>query len=176
MAAAREVGRTLAERELVLVYGGAKVGMMGALADAAMDAGGHVTGVMPRNLISYEIAHSGLPDLRIVESMHERKALMADLADAFVVLPGGFGTLEETFEIVTWRQLGLHNKPIGLLNVSGYFDPLVAFMDRMVGLRLLSPENRALLSVGASIEALLDGFAANPPPLPGGKWLDRETT
>lgn len=175
MAAAKEVGSTLATHGIELVYGGANVGLMGALADSAMAAGGKVIGVMPRHLVGFEVAHTGLADLRIVDSMHERKALMAELSDAFIALPGGFGTLEETFEIVTWRQLGLHAKPVGLLNVAGYFDSLVSFLDRMVDERLLSPENRALLEVSESVGQLLDAFARVPPP-GGQKWLDRDKT
>jgi len=157
------------------VYGGANVGLMGAMANAVLEGGGHVTGVIPRHLLDLEVAHTGIPDLRIVESMHERKALMAELSDAFVALPGGFGTLEETFEVLTWRQLGLHQKPVVILNAEGYFDALVAFLEHMVKRRLLSPENHALLSVETSIEemfAALEREATEG----GGKWLDRDLT
>ena len=126
--AAQTVGRLLAERSIRLVYGGATVGLMGGLADSCLGAGGQVIGVMPDSLVRHEIAHRGLTELRIVTTMHERKALMADLSDAFLAMPGGVGTFEEFFEVWTWGQLGLHDKPIGLLNVSGYFDPLVAMV------------------------------------------------
>ncbi|MBK6320177.1 MAG: TIGR00730 family Rossman fold protein [Dehalococcoidia bacterium] len=173
--AARELGAALAQRGVELVYGGANVGLMGAMANAVLEGGGHVTGVIPRHLLDFEVAHTGIPDLRIVESMHDRKALMAELSDAFVALPGGFGTLEETFEVLTWRQLGLHQKPVVILNAGGYFDALVAFLEHMVKRRLLSPENHALLSVETSIEemfAALEREATEG----GGKWLDRDLT
>lgn len=173
--AARELGAALAQRGVELVYGGANVGLMGAMANAVLEGGGHVIGVIPRHLLDFEVAHTGIPDLRIVESMHERKALMAELSDAFVALPGGFGTLEETFEVLTWRQLGLHQKPVVILNAGGYFDALVAFLEHMVKRRLLSPENHALLSVETSIEemfAALEREATEG----GGKWLDRDLT
>ncbi len=173
--AARELGAALAQRGVELVYGGANVGLMGAMANAVLEGGGHVIGVIPRHLLDFEVAHTGIPDLRIVESMHDRKALMAELSDAFVALPGGFGTLEETFEVLTWRQLGLHQKPVVILNAGGYFDALVAFLEHMVKRRLLSPENHALLSVETSIEemfAALEREATEG----GGKWLDRDLT
>ena len=173
--AARELGAALAQRGVELVYGGANVGLMGAMANAVLEGGGHVIGVIPRHLVDFEVAHTGIPDLRIVESMHERKALMAELSDAFLALPGGFGTLEETFEVLTWRQLGLHQKPVVILNTGGYFDALVAFLEHMVKSRLLSPENRALLGVETSIDALfaaLEREAAEG----GAKWLDRDLT
>ncbi len=128
-AAATDLGHRLAERGIELVYGGASVGLMGAVADAAMERGGHVIGVIPQSLVDREIAHPAIGDLRVVESMHERKALMADLSDAFVALPGGVGTLEELFEVYTWNQLGLHAKPLGLFNVRGYYDGLARFLD-----------------------------------------------
>ena len=131
-AAAIDLGHGLVDRGIELVYGGAHVGLMGVLADAALEGGGRVTGVIPQSLVEREIAHPGLSDLRIVDSMHERKALMAELADAFVALPGGIGTLEELFEVYTWNQLGLHAKPLGLFNVRGYFDGLVRFLDHAV--------------------------------------------
>ena len=173
--AARELGAALAQRGVELVYGGANVGLMGAMANAVLEGGGHVIGVIPRHLLDFEVAHTGIPDLRIVESMHDRKALMAELSDAFVALPGGFGTLEETFEVLTWRQLGPHQKPVVILNAGGYFDALVAFLEHMVKRRLLSPENHALLSVETSIEemfAALEREATEG----GGKWLDRDLT
>ena len=145
--AAREVGRAIAERGLRLVYGGASVGLMGALADAALGAGGEVIGVMPRALIEREIEHKGLTELHEVASMHERKALMADLSDAFLALPGGAGTLEEVFEVWTWAQLGHHRKPVGLLNAGGYFDLLIAFLDHQRREKFVRPEHRDMLIV-----------------------------
>jgi uncharacterized protein (TIGR00730 family) len=172
-AAARELGTELARRGLGLVYGGATVGLMGAVADAALAAGGHVTGVIPTQLVEKELAHAGVPDLRVVATMHERKALMAALADAFIALPGGMGTLEEMFEIVTWMQLGLHRKPSGLLDVLGYYQPLLAFLDRAVEARFLRREHRALLMVGSGPGALLDAFASYTPSVTD-KWIDRD--
>jgi len=171
-AAATDLGQVLAARGIELVYGGAHVGLMGTLADAALEAGGRVTGVIPRSLVDREIAHPGLSDLRIVDSMHERKAEMAQLADAFVALPGGVGTLEELFEVYTWNQLGLHAKPLGLLNVRGYFDGLVRFLDHAVEERFVTRENRAMLLVGEELGALLDGLAAWEAPAKP-KWIDR---
>ena len=171
-AAATDLGRHLAERGIELVYGGAHVGLMGVLADAALAAGGRVIGVIPRSLVEREIAHPGLGDLRVVDSMHERKAQMAELADAFVALPGGVGTLEELFEVYTWNQLGLHAKPLGLLNVRGYFDGLVRFLDHAVEERFITRESRAMLLVGEDLDALLDGLAGwQAPSQP--KWIDR---
>jgi uncharacterized protein (TIGR00730 family) len=156
--AAEELGRVLGEAGVGLVYGGASVGMMGALADAALDAGGRVTGVIPQRLVDREIAHPGVADMRIVETMTERKALMAALADGFVVLPGGTGTLDELFEVFTWAQLGLHSKPIGLLDARGYFTRLVAFLDHAVEERFLPVEHRERLVVEERAEALLETF------------------
>jgi uncharacterized protein (TIGR00730 family) len=137
---------------------------MGLLADAVLACGGEVIGVIPESLRAREVAHDGLPDLRVVDSMHARKALMADLADGFIALPGGLGTLEELLEITTWGQLGLHAKPIGLLDVGGYFDPLLALLDHAVEERFLRPQHRRLLLVGAQPKALLDEMAAFRPP------------
>lgn len=170
--AARALGRTLADRQMTLVYGGAHVGLMGAVADAALEAGGHVIGVIPQSLVDKEVAHRGLSDLRIVHSMHERKALMADLSDAFVALPGGWGTLEELFETVTWAQLGLHQKPCGLLNVSGYFDGLLSFVDHAVREGFLHPSHAQALLVADSPATLLSAFA-NFRPAAVAKWIDR---
>jgi uncharacterized protein (TIGR00730 family) len=175
MQAAVHVGRSLAERGLRLVYGGAHVGMMGALADAAMSAGGAVTGVIPRQIVDLEVGHTGVGDLRIVDSMHERKALMAELADAFVAVPGGIGTLEELIEIYTWSQLGIHDKPCGVLNVRGYYDDLAAFLDHAVQEGFLRAEHRAVLTVAEDPAALLDAFAAFTPPRIG-KWLELDQT
>ncbi len=171
-AAAIDLGHCLADRGIELVYGGAHVGLMGALADAALEGGGRVIGVIPQSLVDREIAHPGLSDLRVVDSMHERKAQMAELADAFVALPGGVGTLEELFEVYTWNQLGLHAKPLGLLNVRGYFDGLVRFLDHAVAERFVTPQHRAMLLVSEDLEELLDGLAAwDAPAQP--KWIDR---
>jgi uncharacterized protein (TIGR00730 family) len=153
--AARDAGTLLAKESIGLVYGGARVGLMGEVADAALRAGGEVIGVIPEHLEARELAHTGLSDLRVVKSMHERKAVMADLADAFVALPGGLGTLEEFFEVATWSQLGIHAKPTGLLNVRGYYDLLVRFLDHAVEQRFVSPEHRALVTVSSDIENLL---------------------
>jgi uncharacterized protein (TIGR00730 family) len=173
--AARALGDTLARRGLTLVYGGARVGLMGALADAALAAGGPVTGVMPEALVAKEVAHAGLSELHVVRSMHERKALMADLADAFVAMPGGWGTLDELFEILTWAQLGLHRKPCAVLNVRGYFDPLLAFLDHSVREGFVRDEHRAMLLVAASAAELLDRLGEARPPVVE-KWITRADT
>ena len=144
---ARDLGRRIAERNYGLVYGGATVGTMGALADAALAAGGKVVGVIPGVIIDLEIAHPGLTELHIVGTMHERKALMAERADAFIALPGGYGTLDEFMEIVTWAQLRIHAKPSVMVNVGGYYDPLLEFFDRAVAEALIKPENRSLIHV-----------------------------
>ncbi len=154
-AAAESVGRAVAARGLGLVYGGGSVGLMGVVADAALAAGGSVTGVIPESLATAEVAHRGVADLRVVPTMHARKALMVELADAFLALPGGYGTLDELFEVVTWAQLGIHRKPIGLLNVGGYFDPLVAFVDRAVAEGFVSLVNRRLIDADVDVDALL---------------------
>jgi uncharacterized protein (TIGR00730 family) len=172
-AAAAHLGELLVERGLEIVYGGARVGLMGAVAEAALAAGGHVIGVIPRALVDREIAHSGLSDLRIVESMHERKALMADLSQAFIALPGGMGTLEETCEILTWSQLGLHSKPCGLLDVAGYYQPLANFLDHAVEELFLRPEHRAMVLIDSDPERLLDRFASYEAP-PAKKWIARD--
>ena len=168
-AAVEELARECVRRGLGIVYGGSGVGLMRVLADTAVAAGGEVIGVIPEGVLEREVAHRGLADLRVVGSMHERKALMADLADAFVALPGGIGTLEELIEAYTWSQLGLHAKPLGVLNVNGYYDALAAFLDHAVRSRFLHAEHRAVLSVesdaGALLERLDDAVA---PSL--GKW------
>ena len=174
-AAAAELGRLLAARGIGLVYGGANVGLMGALANAVMDAGGDVIGVIPQSLVKYEVAHRGLPDLRVVASMHERKAMMAELADGFIAMPGGNGTLEEFFEVLTWAQLGEHSKPCGLLDIDSYYSHLLAFLDHAVDERFLRPEHRKMLIVESSPEAILDLLAAYRPPKLG-KWIDRSET
>jgi uncharacterized protein (TIGR00730 family) len=170
--AAQELGRALVDHGFRLVYGGARAGLMGTVADAALDAGGDVVGVIPRALVDREIAHTGVADLRVVGSMHERKALMAELADAFVALPGGMGTLEELFEIYTWTQLGLLSKPVGLLDVRSYYDKLVAFLDHTVEERFVTAEHREMLVVEQRAEALLEAFTRWRPPART-KWIDR---
>jgi hypothetical protein len=160
--AAREVGAALVERGIALVYGGGNIGLMEVLADTMLERGGVVIGVIPESLRAREVAHGGLTELRVVNSMHERKALMADLADGFVALPGGLGTFEELLEISTWGQLGFHRKPIGLLNLDGYFDPLLAQLDRAVTERFLRPEHRRLLIVANQVAPLLDAVVAVP--------------
>lgn len=162
---AEQLGRTLAARGLGVVYGGGRVGLMGAVADGALAAGGEVIGVMPQALIDREIGHRGLTELRIVGSMHERKALMAELSDGFVALPGGIGTLEELFEMWTWAQLGLHGKPCGLLDRDGFFAPLVAFLDHLVVSGFVQPQYRAILHTAESPEELLTAFTAYQAPL-----------
>jgi uncharacterized protein (TIGR00730 family) len=172
---AASFGRLLAARGIGLVYGGAQVGTMGVLANAALDAGGQVIGVIPQAMVEREIAHRGLTELRIVSSMHERKALMAELADAFVALPGGIGTLEELFEVWTWGQLGLHTKPCGALNVRGFYDRLAAFLDHTVAEGFLRPQHRAALLVESEAEGLLTAIARYHA-APVTKWLGHEQT
>jgi uncharacterized protein (TIGR00730 family) len=157
---ARTFGGLLAARGIELVYGGGSTGLMGAAADAALEAGGRVIGVIPGALARKEVLHEGLTDLRIVGSMHERKALMADLSDGFAALPGGLGTLDEWFEIWTWAQLGFHHKPIGLLNFRGFFDPLLAQLDRMVEDGFVRPEHRAMAVVEREAGALIERLAS----------------
>jgi uncharacterized protein (TIGR00730 family) len=172
--ATRRFGEVLAANGLGVVYGGGHVGLMGVLADAVLRAGGEVVGVIPQALVDRELAHGGLTRLHVVKSMHERKALMADLADGFVALPGGFGTADELMEILTWAQLGLHSKPVGLLQVNGFFDPLLAWLDRCVGEGFVRPEHRRMLVSASDPEALLAllGQHAVAPPVP--KWIDRD--
>jgi uncharacterized protein (TIGR00730 family) len=154
--AAQQMGRLLAERKIGLVYGGGNVGLMGAVADAAIAAGGEVIGVIPGHLEARELAHHGLTELRVVSSMHERKALMAELSDAFIALPGGLGTLDELFEMLTWTQLGIHRKPCALLDVNGYFEQLGVFLDHAVSQRFIKAEHRSMLIAGTDPEALLE--------------------
>ena len=160
--AAKEVAMQLAGREMGIVFGGGCVGLMGVVADAALEHGAHVIGVIPSAMVARELAHRGLPDLRIVSSMHERKALMASLSDAFIALPGGFGTFEEFCEVVTWSQLGLHRKPCGLLNVAGYYDPLVSLFDRAVADGFIRPENRGIVVSEADPATLVRRLAEEP--------------
>ncbi len=170
--AAVELGQTLVARGLGLVYGGASVGLMGKLADTVLQAGGEVIGVIPDTLIRYEVAHRGLPDLRVVRSMAERKTLMAELSDGFISLPGGTGTLDEMTEMLTWSQLGEHDKPSGLLDVDGFYSNLIAFLDHAVEERFLRPEHRAMLIVETSATALLDRFESYEAPKLE-KWIGR---
>ena len=172
-AAAVELGEELARRKIELVYGGGRVGLMGLLADTVLAGGGHVIGVIPQSLMDKEVGHRGLPDLRVVRSMHERKALMAELADGFLALPGGLGTLEEFFEVLTWAQLGLHAKPCALLNVNGFFDPLLRLLDHAVDEKFLKSGHRSHVVVevhpGAALEAMVRHRAPQEQ-----KWIDRE--
>jgi uncharacterized protein (TIGR00730 family) len=172
---AEALGRLLAERRLGLVYGGARVGLMGVVANAVLAAGGEVTGVIPAALVAKEVAHDRLADLRIVASMHERKALMAELADAFIALPGGWGTLDEFFEILTWGQLGLHAKACGLLNVSGYFDRLLSFLAHSVDEGFVRREHGSMILVSSTAGDLLDMLATYKPPVVE-KWIERVPT
>ena len=171
LSAATMLGQALAERGIGLVYGGARVGMMGAVADAVLVSGGEVIGVIPRALVEKEVAHTGLTDLRVVTSMHERKALMADLSDGFIAVPGGWGTLDEFFEILTWAQLGIHRKPCGLLNVEGYFDRLLSFLDHTVDQGFVRREYDALFAVSGEPSLLLAAMTAHRPPTVE-KWID----
>jgi uncharacterized protein (TIGR00730 family) len=175
LAAAEAVGAGLAQRGIRIVYGGGRVGLMGALADSARAAGGEVVGVMPQALVDREIGHTGIDDLRVVDTMHERKALMVELSDAFVALPGGIGTLEELFEVYTWAQLGIHAKPLALLDVAGYYEPLAAFLDHAVAQRFLRAETRGMLAVADSIEGVLETFERWRPPAMH-KWIDLDQT
>jgi hypothetical protein len=169
--AARVLARALATRGIGLVYGGGSVGLMGILADAVLAAEGEVIGIIPRAMATKEIAHQGLSDLRVVESMHERKALMAELADGFVALPGGFGTLEELLEMITWAQLGIHRKPIGILNVAAYFDPLLELIDGGIHEQFIRAEYRDLFVVADDADVVLERLAAHRPPPPVLKWI-----
>ena len=170
--AARELAGRLAEREIRLVYGGSANGLMGLLADTALAAGGTVTGIIPQALVDHEIAHRGLTTLHVVETMHERKTTMSNLADAFLALPGGAGTLEEIFEQWTWGQLGIHGKPCAFLNLKGYFDPIRAMVDRMVGEGFLAPQFAAMLTFSTDVAEILAAFRAyRPPP---SKWISPE--
>jgi uncharacterized protein (TIGR00730 family) len=173
LAAAAELGTFLAKRGIGIVYGGAAIGLMGTVADAARAAGGEVIGVIPRALVELEVAHVGLADLRIVGSMHERKALMAELSDGFIALPGGIGTLEELFEIWTWGQLGSHRKPCALLNVAGFYDRLLAFLDFIVDEAFLRPVHRSMLLVGETPASLLEKLQSYRAP-PETRWVKRD--
>ena len=173
--AARFLGETLANRNITLVYGGGNVGLMGTVADAALEAGGVVVGVIPKALVEREIAHQNLTKLHVVGSMHERKALMSELSDGFIALPGGNGTLEEFFEVLTWAQLGEHPKPCGLLNVSGYYDPLLTVFGHMVDQGFLAEKHRGIVQVESTAEEMLNAFSRYVPP-DTVKWIDRTET
>jgi uncharacterized protein (TIGR00730 family) len=159
--AARRLGRELVERNYGLVYGGGNVGLMKIIADTVLDLGGHVTGVIPDSLVSKEVAHRGLSDLRIVQSMHERKAMMAALSDGFIALPGGIGTMEEFFEVLSWAQLGIHRKPCGLMNTGGYYNRLIEFLDHAVEHDFLKPKHRSLLILANEPPEILSRFEAS---------------
>ncbi len=172
LALAASVGTGLATRGIGLVYGGGRVGLMGAVADAALAAGGEVIGVIPRRLVDRELAHPGLSELRVVETLHERKAEMAALSDAFIALPGGLGTLEELSEVASWAQLGLHDKPIGLLGRDGFWDPFLAWLDHAVAEGFVAPDHRRLVALDPDLDALLERFgraAGTSPSQP--RWL-----
>jgi uncharacterized protein (TIGR00730 family) len=173
--AAEQLGKLLAHQNIGLVYGGGKVGLMGTVADAALAAGGEVIGVIPQALADREIAHTGLSKLHIVASMHERKALMSDCADAFIALPGGMGTLEEFAEVLTWGQLGLHQKPCGLLNIEGYYNSLIAFFDQAVQAQFVRSEHRSAVIEAQTCEDLLEKLNRYQP-IQIHKWIDRDQT
>lgn len=172
---AEALGAVLAKRGIGLVYGGGNVGLMGVIADAVMAGGGNVIGVIPQSLADREIAHTGITDLRVVDSMHTRKAMMAELADAFIAMPGGVGTFEEFFEVVTWAQLGLHRKPSGLLNVNGFYAPLAAFIDQAVTEGFIKPIHRAAIVVDSDPVRLLDTLATIKLP-DVAKWIGKDET
>ena len=173
--AAAALGRELVTRGYGIVYGGSSTGLMGVVADAALAAGGSVTGVIPEFLVGKEVAHQGLTELKVVTSMHQRKETMARLADGFIALPGGFGTIEELFEVLTWGQLGLHAKPCGLLDVCGYFGDLLRFLDGAVRYQFLKPSNHSRVIVDEDSRTLLDRIEAHAPPTVT-KWLETDVT
>ena len=168
--AAAALGRELAQRNIGLVYGGASVGIMGVIADAVLEQGGDVIGVMPQSLVDKEVSHAGLTELRVTQSMHERKALMAELADGFIALPGGIGTLEELFEVLTWSQLGFHQKPCALLNIQNYYDGLVSFLNHTVVEQFVKPGHRQTLLTADQPGDLIDSMLAYRP-ISTGKWI-----
>ncbi len=170
--AAQQLGHILARRNVGLVYGGAKVGMMGKIAEAVLEKGGEVIGIIPKGLVDKEVAFKGLADLRVVDSMHERKALMADLSDGFIALPGGLGKIEEFFEIATWAQLGIHPKSCGLLNVRQYYDKLMEFLDHTVQEKFVDVEHRSMILMDEDPERLLQKFETyRPPRIDKAKWV-----
>jgi uncharacterized protein (TIGR00730 family) len=170
------LGHVLAARNIGLVYGGGSVGVMGEIANAVLERGGEVIGVVPRGLVEREVVFTELSDLRVVASMHERKALMVGLSDGFIALPGGLGTIEEFFEVLTWAQLGIHQKPCGILNVCGYYDKLIGFLDHVVEQQFIESEHRLMLLINESPEALLKDFEAyQPPKVDKAAWALRMT-
>ena len=172
---ARRLGRAMAEREIGLVFGGGKVGLMGTIADEVLASGGEVIGIIPHGLRVREVAHERVTELRVVHSMHERKAMMAELSDGFISMPGGMGTLEETCEVLTWAQLGIHNKPCGLLNVDGFYDTLLEFMDHIVAEGFLRPVYRGLAIQAGEVDELLDRMERFvPPDIPS--WITPDET
>ncbi|MCG8567800.1 MAG: TIGR00730 family Rossman fold protein [Desulfobacterales bacterium] len=171
---AKALAQTLVDHDLGLVYGGAKIGIMGTIADTVLEKGGEVIGVMPQSLVDREVAHPGLTRLEVVSSMHERKALMAKLSDGFIALPGGIGTLEEIFEVLTWAQLGFHRKPCGLLNVKGYYDHLTTFLDHVTEEGFVQPVHRAILMSESDPQTLITAFKDYQAPLTTTKWLGRK--
>lgn len=173
LSAARRLGKEMAKRQIRLVYGGGNVGLMGAIADAVLSAGGSVVGVIPQALAEKEVAHKGLSDLRIVSSMHERKALMAELADAFIALPGGLGTLEEFCEIATWTQLGFQDKACGLLNVDGFYDGLLSFLDHATDEHFVRPEHRQIVITGTEPDKLIENLSQFKSPTVA-KWINQQ--
>lgn len=172
--AARRLSRLLVERAIELVFGAGHVGLMGIVADTVLEAGGRAVGVIPQALVDKELAHRGLSELHVVGTMHQRKALMADLSDAFIALPGGYGTLDELFEILTWSQLGLHKKPIGLLNVGGFFDPLLAWVRSACAEGFIRQQHVDILHLATDPAELLDVLARHPPAPPVPKWAGRD--
>ncbi len=175
IAGAKQLAYALVEKNIDLIYGGASVGVMGVLANSVLEEGGNVIGIIPQDLVNKEVAHDSLTELHVVGSMHERKALMAELADGFIALPGGLGTIEELFEILTWAQLGLHEKPCGLLNVFGYYDKLSAFLDYAVSEEFINDVHRSMLLVEEHPKALLERIEAYEAPHVA-KWIGREST
>ena len=172
---ARQLAHAMVSRNIGLVYGGASVGIMGEIANAVLEEGGNVIGVIPKRLFAKEVAHTGITELREVSSMHERKSLMADLSDGFIALPGGFGTIEEILEIITWSQLGMHWKPCGLLNVCRYYDKLIEFLDHAVSEQFIKTSHRSTILIDESPDALLEKFKAYKAPETT-KWIDRKST
>lgn len=172
LAAAEKLGNVLSVNDFELVYGGAKVGLMGKVASTVCENGGEVTGVIPRDLFEKEVANTDLENLHVVESMHERKAMMADMSDAFIALPGGFGTFEELFEILTWAQLGFHKKPIGILNINGYYDKLIEFIDNAIDQRFVKEEHKEMFIVEECPERLIEKFKTyNAPVIDKAEWI-----
>ncbi len=173
--AARQLAKAMASKGIGLIYGGASVGIMGEIADSVLKEGGNVIGVIPKGLFRKEVAHTGITELREVSSMHERKSLMADLSDGFIALPGGLGTLEEIFEIITWSQLGMHQKPCGLLNVCHYYDKLIGFLDHAVSEQFIKTTHRSTILIDECPDALLEKFEVYKAPETA-KWIDRKST